>query len=139
MTAEPTSDSDGPAAARDGGPAGGGDPGGPSAPPDRQPRHRPLADLVLPLATLLGLAERPGEGHGLGPLDPALCRDLALAAAGSPWTRLCVTVTDPDGIAIGHGCATAADAKPSPHRGTSPGSHPEPANARIGHWPCPPG
>jgi hypothetical protein len=66
-----------------------------------------LADLVIPLATLLGLAERPGEGHGLGPLDPALCRELAIAAAGSPYSRLCVTVTDPDGVAIGHGCARA--------------------------------
>jgi hypothetical protein len=67
-----------------------------------------LADLVVPLATLLGLAERPGEGHGLGPLDPALCRELAVAAASSPYSRLCVTVTDSDGIAIGHGCARAA-------------------------------
>ena len=64
-----------------------------------------LTDLVLPLATLLGQAERPGEGHGLGTLDPALCRALAAAATLSPHTTLCVTVTDPDGIAIGHGCA----------------------------------
>jgi uncharacterized protein DUF222 len=78
-----------------------GSPGGGAA-PELAPR---LADLVLPLATLLGLADRPGEGHGLGPLDPDLCRELALAAASSPWTRLCVTVTDADGIAIGHGCA----------------------------------
>jgi hypothetical protein len=62
-------------------------------------------DLVLPLATLLGLAERPGEGHGLGPLDPELCRQLAAAAVASPLTRLCVTVTGPGGIAVGHGCA----------------------------------
>jgi hypothetical protein len=68
-----------------------------------------LADLVVPLATLLGLAERPGSGHGLGSLDPDLCRDLATAAAGSQHSRLCVTVTDPDGIAIGHGCARAAE------------------------------
>jgi Domain of unknown function (DUF222) len=64
-----------------------------------------LADLVLPLATLLGLAERPGTGHGLGPVDPDLCRKLAAAATRSLWTQLCVTVTDPAGIAIGHGCA----------------------------------
>jgi len=64
-----------------------------------------LADLVVPLATLLGLAERSGIGHGLGPLDPDLCRELAIAATDSPHSRLCVTVTDPDGIAIGHGCA----------------------------------
>jgi hypothetical protein len=67
---------------------------------------------VLPLATLLGLAERPGEGRGLGPLDPNLCRELAAAAIDSPWTRLCVTVTDPDGIAVGHGCARLA--RPTP-------------------------
>ena len=92
-------------------------PGGPAAgrtaarrPRPRQPIDcsRRLADLVLPLATLLGLAERPGEGYGLGPLDPALCRELAITAAGSPYSRLCVTVTDPDGIAIGHGCARAS-------------------------------
>jgi hypothetical protein len=94
------------------GPGGGspdrGSPGSPdasSSEPDLPPR---LADLVLPLTTLLGLAQRPGEGYGLGPLDPALCRELAAAAVGSPWTRLCVTVTDPDGIAIGHGCAKPA-------------------------------
>jgi hypothetical protein len=63
-----------------------------------------LTDLVFPLATLLGLAERPGEGHGLGTLDPALCRALAATAARSPYTAICVTVTNADGIAIGHGC-----------------------------------
>lgn len=60
---------------------------------------------MLPLATLLGLAERPGQGHALGPLDPDLCRALAASAVASPHSTLCVTVTDPDGIAIGHGCA----------------------------------
>ena len=82
---------------------GGSEPGGPSAVSPAR-----LADLVLPLATLLGLAERPGEGCRLGPLDPDLGRALALAAIGSQDSRLCVTVTDPDGIAIGHGCARAA-------------------------------
>jgi hypothetical protein len=85
--------------------AGPGSPGGSGPGPGRAPR---LADLVIPLATLLGLAERPGEGHGLGPLDPALCRELAAAAADSPWTRLCLTVTEADGIAIAHGCAKPA-------------------------------
>jgi hypothetical protein len=102
-------------------------PPAPSAAPVLSPR---LADLVIPLATLLGLAERPGEGHGLGPLDPALCRDLAAAAAGSPWTRLCLTVTGPDGTAIGHGCAR-------PARKTKPKTRPpgQPAQAP----PAPPG
>ena len=95
---------------------------GSATPPSR------LADLVLPLATLLGLAERPGEGHGLGPLDPDLCRELAIAAAGSPYSRLCVTVTDPDGIAIGHGCAHPAKRGKLPGP-TDHGSHASPGPA----------
>jgi hypothetical protein len=93
----------------DSGPGGGAGPadGQPSEPgqsPAVLPAPPALADLVFPLATLLGLAERPGEGHDLGPLDPDLCRDLAALAAGSPRSEWCVTVTDPGGIAIGHGC-----------------------------------
>ena len=88
------------------GPGGGPDGGSPGSPGGDGTGLAPrLADLVLPLATLLGLAERPGEGHGLGPLDPGLCRELVAAATASPWTRLCVTVTDADGIALAHGCA----------------------------------
>jgi hypothetical protein len=110
-----TGGSDGPT------PAGGGPDGnspdshGPDAPRPKGPRPggtdraepgpapRP-ADLIVPLVTLLGLAERPGEGQGLGTIDPSLCRDLAAAAAGSAATLLCVTVTGPGGIALGHGC-----------------------------------
>ena len=54
---------------------------------------------------MLGLADRPGEIAGLGPIDPALARDLAHAAAQNPKTTYCVTVTDEHGHAIGHGCA----------------------------------
>ena len=72
-------------------------------PPDGPPPT--LTDLILPLATLLGHAERPGEGHGLGTIDPALSRALAATATLSPHTTICVTVTDANGIAIGHGCA----------------------------------
>jgi hypothetical protein len=97
--------------------------GGPASPeggcpaPQLSPR---LTDLVLPLATLLGLAERPGESHGLGPLDPGLCRELGLAATGSGWTQLCVTVTDPDGIAVGHGCGRPARHGQHGHRDPAP-------------------
>jgi len=88
-----------------------------TAPPRGQPAGRPaLADLTFPLATLLGLADRPGEGHGLGVLDPELCRELAELAAISPHSRICITVTDPDGIAIGHGCG-----RPRKLAGASPG------------------
>jgi hypothetical protein len=62
-------------------------------------------NLTIPLATALGLADRPGELSGFGPIDPWLARDLARAAAANPKTTWCVTVTDPDGHAIGHGCA----------------------------------
>ena len=62
-------------------------------------------NLTIALATLLGLAERPGEIPGLGPIDPDLARDLATAAAQNPKTTWCVTVTDEQGHAIGHGCA----------------------------------
>ena len=62
-------------------------------------------NLTIPLATLLGLADRPAEIGGIGPIDPALARDLAGAAAANPKTTWCVTVTDQDGHAIGHGCA----------------------------------
>ncbi|MCW2934507.1 MAG: hypothetical protein JWM19_5469 [Actinomycetia bacterium] len=63
-----------------------------------------LSDLALPLLTLLGAAERPGEAHGLGALDPALARDLTAAGARHPGSTFCITVTDEHGFAIGHGC-----------------------------------
>jgi len=81
---------------------------GPGAPSAGQARQRRPADLIVPLATLLRLAERPGEIHGFGLLDPALARELAAAAAASPRAEVCVTVTSPEGYAIGHGCARPA-------------------------------
>jgi hypothetical protein len=62
-------------------------------------------NLTVPATTLLDLADRPGEITGIGPVDPDLARDLACAAATNPKTTWCVTVTDGDGHAIGHGCA----------------------------------
>ena len=61
--------------------------------------------LTIPLATLLGLAERPGDAYGWGALDPALARQMAEAATRNPRSAWCVTVTDNRGQAIGHGCA----------------------------------
>ena len=43
--------------------------------------------LTAPLATLAGLADRPGELGGLGPVDPWLARDLAAAAARTRGPR----------------------------------------------------
>src|SRR5436309_6318007 len=61
--------------------------------------------LTVPLTTAAGLADRPGEIPGIGPIDPWLARDLAAAAARNPKTTWCVTVTDGQGHAVGHGCA----------------------------------
>jgi hypothetical protein len=81
-------------------------PSPPSSPWSSSPVSPPprLTDLVIPLATLLRLAWRPGESHGFGPLDPSLCVDLAALAVSSPHSAVCVTVTDSRGRAIGHGC-----------------------------------
>ena len=62
-------------------------------------------NLTIPAATILGLADRPGEITTMGPIDPWLARDLATAAAQNPKTTWCVTVTDKDGHAVAHGCA----------------------------------
>jgi hypothetical protein len=104
-----------------------GNGGGSAAGSSTGPGHALPArsNLTLPLATLLGLAERPGAGHGLGPLDPALVRDLAVAAARSPHSQWCVTITDASGYAIGHGCGKTTRAK----RAKSP-----PAGNRDGPW-----
>jgi len=61
-------------------------------------------NLAFPMLTLLGLAERPGEAWGLGALDPGLLRDLAAAGARHPASEFCVTITDEQGRAVGHGC-----------------------------------
>ena len=103
-----------------GGPASGGSgPAGPdSPPPSPGPAHGAAGfagrvTLTVPLATVTGLADRPGELGGLGPVDPWLARDLARAAARNPKTTWCVTVTDEHGHATGHGCARP---EPKGHR-----------------------
>src|SRR5216683_136432 len=82
-------------------------PGGRAAP---RPPGAGLAGLVgsvnltLPLATLLGLTDAPGEVGSYGPVDGRTARTLAGTAAG-PGARWHVTITGQDGQAIGHGCA----------------------------------
>ena len=111
-----------------------GDPGdrGPGLSDPREPRDPvpagPLSGVIppgfacrvtltIPAVTVLGLADRPGEMAGIGPIDPGLARDLAAAAARSPRSTWCVTVTDRQGHAIGHGCARPAPAAGHGHRG----------------------
>jgi uncharacterized protein DUF222 len=77
--------------------------------------------LTVPLATLLGLAGRPGELPGLGPVDPWLARDLALASAANPKTSWCLSVTDSRGRATGHACARPGPRGQAPPRPDPPG------------------
>ena len=80
------------------------DHGGPGKPEDPQgPPSSPLAEVTVPLATLQRQAERAGDNRLLGPLDPALARDLAAAAARSPRSRWEITVVDENGYATGYG------------------------------------
>ena len=62
-------------------------------------------NLTIPLATLLGLAERPGEAAGFGPIDADLARAMAANAAAHPATTWCLTLTDQQGHPTAHGCA----------------------------------
>jgi hypothetical protein len=107
------------------GPGGGGSsldrPVGP-----RQPGLT-LAEVTVPLATLQRRAARAGDSRLLGPIDPALARDLADAAARSPASRWELVIVDERGYAIGHGTAR-------PVHGTSaqpPRLQPPPGPARA--------
>jgi hypothetical protein len=118
------------------GPRDPGGPGRPAVPPDAGPlagRVPPgfaaRVNLTIPLHTLTGLPDRPGELDGIGPVDPWLARDLARAAAAHPKTTWCVTVTDTHGHPIGHGCARPEPAsrkkkpaRPGPRDGPGPPS-----------------
>ena len=64
-----------------------------------------LPEVIAPLATLQRQAERAGDSRLLGPLDPALIRDLVAAAARSPHTQWAITIVDDHGHATGHGIA----------------------------------
>jgi hypothetical protein len=114
------------------GPGGGGGPGGSDGPepPASDPggvsgstRHHPepsvaaLVTITVPLETLEGMSETPGEVGAFGLVDADDARDLAAAAARHPRTRWCVTALNPDGTAAAHGCA--------------PGRHPPPGPANL--------
>ena len=85
--------------------------------------------LTIPEATVTGRADRPGELGGIGPIDPDLARDLAAAAARNPRSTWCVTVTDQDGHAVGHGCAR-------PVKRRKPDGHDPPGRPRFTFTPA---
>jgi len=85
--------------------------------------------LTLPLATLLGLSDAPGQAVGYGPLDPDTGRALARAAAGHPAAGWHLIITDPHGHAVGYGYAPRA--RPA-RRHPAPG-HPGTGHQGMGH------
>jgi hypothetical protein len=120
------------------------------------PDLRARVNLTIPMGTATGQGSRPGEAWDLGVLDPDLARQLLAAAARSPGSEFCVTVTDEHGFAVGHGCCKPArPAKPErpgrdpagpappgpapPAAPASPGAAaPErPAGSGRGRSPCP--
>jgi Domain of unknown function (DUF222) len=130
------------------GPAQPQDPAQPQAPPPGGPLAGMIppgfaghVTLTVPEATLTGRADRPGELGGIGPVDPDLARDLARAAARNPRSTWCVTVTDSQGHAIGHGCARPVkrrkpdghDPPGSPGFTFTPTDHPGPPGG-YGTW-----
>jgi hypothetical protein len=108
----------------DGRPGGGGGPGpagpapsGPGGKAGAVPGVPPGAvairgNLTFPLVTLLKLAGRPGAMPGIGPIDPALVRELAAAATRHPDSKWCLTITDGQGRPVAHGCGRPADRRP---------------------------
>jgi hypothetical protein len=110
-------------------PDGGGDPRGSG--PGGTGGQPVLPEVTVPLATLQGRAERPGDNRLLGPLDPAITRDLAVAAARSPSSRWEVTVVDDQGYAVGHGIARPGRGKRQEPQPPGPGACALPARVNI--------
>ena len=70
----------------------------------------------MPATAWLGLSDNPGDIPGIGPTDADTCRDLAGTLAANPAIRWCITLTDPHGRAVAHGCARAGPGPPGPGR-----------------------
>jgi hypothetical protein len=70
--------------------------------------HLTAPEWVLPLLTVLGLADNPGEAAGLGAIDPAMVRLLAAktAAAGNQ-TEWHLSLVNDQGWVTSHGCPPA--------------------------------
>ena len=77
---------------------------------------------------MLGFSDVPGEVAAFGPLDADVTRNLVGAAGLHPATRWCVTVVDPDGQAVGHGCARRKHSPPT----SSPAGDSDPPGDRPG-------
>src|SRR6266851_5212225 len=69
-------------------------------------------NLTLPLSTWLGWSDAPGDVPGHGPMDADDSRTLAAMLARHPATKWCLTLTDPRGRAVAHGCARTGPGQP---------------------------
>ena len=90
---------------------------------------RGSVNLTMPLATWLGWSQSPGQVPGFGTMDADDSRTLAARLAADPGNQWCITLTDPAGQAVAHGCSTTG---PGPYDEPDPG--PEP---RAGPGPAP--
>jgi hypothetical protein len=77
-------------------------------------------EVAVPLVTLQGREAKPGDNRLLGPLDPALARGIAMAAARSPDSRWAVTIVDGRGYAVGHGIARPRRGRKDPRQQPRP-------------------
>jgi hypothetical protein len=90
-------------------------------------------NLTVPLATWLGWSQSPGQVPGFGTLDADDSRAIADLLGGHPATRWCITLTDPVGRAVAHGCAKNGPRPrgapgPGPDSRAGPGSGPGPGS-----------
>jgi hypothetical protein len=87
-------------------------------------------NLTVPLATLLGITDAPGELGAFGPVTAFTARQIATQAMDAPAVRWCVTVTDDTGAPVGHGCARPGRRRRRKDRADDAGS----GNAGSGDW-----
>ena len=95
------------------------------------PVLRGSVHLTLPLETWLGWSQAPGEVAGFGPLDADDSRALAARLAATPANRWCLSLTDPAGRPVAHGCTRTGPPSPGPGtRAAAPDSGPSPPRGR---------
>jgi hypothetical protein len=84
--------------------------------------RRGSVHLTMPLTAWLGLTQSPGDISGFGPASAEICREIADLVAENPGSRWCLTLTDTNGHAGGHGCARRPPGRtPGPPGGTVSG------------------
>jgi hypothetical protein len=121
QAADPTTSEPGPAGSTASGPGAAGSTASGPGPAGLMPTgpHQPAVgvplppltgqvNLTIPMVTLLGLADRPGEAAGYGPLHADIARRLADGMATNRTTRWGVIITNQDGQAMGYGSSVRA-------------------------------